>query len=61
MINTRSALPHASDQHATLSLDGFVLDESSLVNSSLLPYLAMLASLLEGRSIGREELLQLLA
>jgi hypothetical protein len=47
-------------EHLTLHLDGFVLDESTLVNSSMLSYLAMLTSLLERRPIGREELLQLL-
>lgn len=41
-----------------LTLEGFTLDEVLLVNSPMLPYLAMVASLLEGRTIGREELLQ---
>lgn len=44
----------------TLRLEGFVLEEATLVNSSLLSYLAMMASLIERRAIGREELLQLL-
>ena len=43
-----------------LSLGGFTLDEATLVNSPLLPYLAMVASLLEGRTIRRAELLQTL-
>jgi hypothetical protein len=41
----------------TLSLDGLVLEESTLVNSPVLPYVRMLASLLEGRTIRREQLI----
>ena len=41
----------------TLSLDGLVLDESTLVNSPVLPYVRMVASLLEGRTIRREQLI----
>jgi hypothetical protein len=40
-----------------LNLDGFVLDESTLVNSRVLPYVRMVVSVLEGRTIGREQLL----
>ena len=43
-----------------LALDGFTLDEATLVNSPMLPYLAMVASLIEGRPIRCEELLQTL-
>ena len=43
-----------------LILDGFTLDEATLVSSPLLPYLAMVASLIERRAIDREELLQAL-
>jgi len=43
-----------------LPLDGFTLDEATLVNSLLLPYLAMVATVLEGRVISRQELLQAL-
>jgi hypothetical protein len=43
-----------------LTLEGFTLDEVLLVNSPMLPYLAEVASLLEGRTIGREELLHTL-
>ena len=43
--------------HLTLNLEGFVLDESTLVNSRILPYVRMVASVLEGRTISREELL----
>jgi hypothetical protein len=41
----------------TFSLDGLVLDESTLVNSPVLPYVRMVASLLEGKTIRREQLI----
>ena len=41
----------------TLHLDGFVLDESNLINSRILPYVEMVVSLIEGRTISREELI----
>jgi len=44
-------------EHLALHLDGFVLDERALVNSRILPYVQMVASVLEGRTISREELL----
>ena len=44
-------------EHLALHLDGFVLDERALVNSRILPYDQMVASVLEGRTISREELL----
>jgi hypothetical protein len=50
----------ATREEVTLVLDGFTLDEVTLVNSSMLPYLAMIASLIEGRVIGVEELLHVL-
>ena len=40
-----------------LALDGFTLDEATLVYSPMLPYLAMVASVIEGRPIHCEELL----
>ena len=43
-----------------LVLDGLVLDEVTLVNSSMLSYLAMVASVIEGHTISREKLLQVL-
>lgn len=51
--------PAARDD-VTLALDGFALDEVTLVHSSMLPYLAMVASLLEGHAIEVEALLQAL-
>jgi hypothetical protein len=44
-------------EHLTLNLDGFVLDERTLVNSRILPYVRMVASVLERRTISREELI----
>lgn len=43
-----------------LTLDGFMLDEATLARSPLLPYLAMVASLIERRTICCEQLLQVL-
>jgi hypothetical protein len=44
-------------EHLTMHLDGFVLGEPTLVNSRILPYVRMVASVLEGRTISHEELL----
>lgn len=43
-----------------LTLESFTLDEVTLMNSFMLPYLAMVASVIEGRIISREELLYVL-
>ena len=43
-----------------LTLDGFTLDAATLIDSPLLPYLAMIAGLIEGHAISREELLRAL-
>jgi len=43
-----------------LTLEGFTLEEVTLVNSSMLPYLAMVASVIEGRTISRDDLLDTL-
>jgi hypothetical protein len=43
-----------------LTLDSFTLDEATLVKSPLLPYLAMVARVIEGRTIRADELLSLL-
>jgi hypothetical protein len=47
----------ASSAKATLSLEGILLDERALVNSPALPYALMVASVLERRTIGRDELI----
>jgi hypothetical protein len=64
-VLTRQALPRPAHEEAPrqdvkLMLDGFALGEADLVNSSVLSYLAMVATVLEGRAIGREELLHVL-
>jgi hypothetical protein len=48
------------DADVKLTLDGFTLDEARLVSSPLLPYLAMVASVIEGRTIRADELLNVL-
>ena len=40
-----------------LTLEGFTLDEVTLVNSPMLTYLAMVASVIEGHLISRDDLL----
>jgi len=47
----------AAPDNITLPLEGFVLDEPTLVNSRILPYVLLVASLIERRTIRREELL----
>jgi len=47
----------AASEDVQLVLEGFTLDEATLVDSSMLPYLVMVASIIEGRTIRREELL----
>jgi hypothetical protein len=43
-------------ENVTLSLEGFVLDESTLANSHVLPHVLMVARLIERRTISRDEL-----
>jgi hypothetical protein len=40
-----------------LNLDGFVLEESTLISSRVLPYVRMLVSVLEGKAISRKQLI----
>jgi hypothetical protein len=47
-------------EDAQLVFDSFTLDETTLVNSPLLPYLAMVATVIEGRTIGPRQLLAIL-
>ncbi len=51
------APPPAGD---ILPLEGVSLDETTLRNSPVLPYVALVASLIERRIIGREELVAVL-
>jgi len=57
---TQAAAEEAPSEDVSLTLEGFTLDEVTLVNSSMLPYLAMVASVIEARVISREELLYVL-
>jgi hypothetical protein len=59
-LSPQIALAETPAEDVQLMLDGFALDEATLVNSPMLPYLAMVASLLEGRRICPAELLQTL-
>ena len=63
---SRPAEPHVREEmgensapsgDAVLPLDSLLLDESTLQNSRVLPYALMLASLIERRTIRREELI----
>lgn len=47
-------------EYVTLLPEGFVLDEPTLVNSRILPYVLMVASIIERRTIRRDELIALL-
>jgi hypothetical protein len=57
---TQIAFEEAPSKDVQLTLEGFTLDEVTLVDSLMLPYLAMVASVIEGRSIDAEELLYVL-
>jgi len=48
--------PVRVEQTFALELDGLVVDEACVIKSRLLPYLCMVASVIERRAIGREEL-----
>ena len=55
-------IPQASCENATpsengaLPLNGLLLDEPTLVNSRILPYVLMVTSIIERRAISRDEL-----
>jgi hypothetical protein len=44
-------------EHANLPLEGLLLEEATLENSPVLPYVLMIASVIEGRTIRRDELI----
>jgi hypothetical protein len=44
-------------EDAVIDWEGLLLDEATLRNSRVLPYVLMVASVIEGRTIHREELL----
>ena len=55
---SREVLGLASpSENLGLPLEGLLLDEPTLVNSRILPYVQMVASVIEGRMIGRDELI----
>jgi hypothetical protein len=54
---TQVDLEEAGREGVKLLLDGFAFDEAALVNSSMLRYLAMVATVIEGHTIRRQELL----
>jgi hypothetical protein len=47
----------AVSHDVVLPLEELLLDEATLVNSGLLPYVLMVASVIERRTISREELI----
>lgn len=47
----------APSDNGALPLEGLVLDEATLVSSRVLPYVLMVASIIEGRTIRRDELI----
>jgi len=47
----------ASPNERALPPEHLLLDETTLVNSRILPYVLMVASLIERRTIGRDELI----
>jgi hypothetical protein len=49
---------HPEVPEGELSLEGVVLDKSCVIRSPMLPYVRMVVSLIEGRSVSRKELLQ---
>lgn len=55
-----SAHPEKIPLNGELRLEGIVLDESSVVNSPLLPYARMLVSLIEGIEFSCHEIVNLL-
>jgi hypothetical protein len=58
--SSQAVFESAAGNDVKVELDGFALDEIALANCSMLSYLAMIATVLEGRTIRAEELLHLL-
>jgi hypothetical protein len=57
---TPSPLPEESWLPGELRLEGIVLDEPTVTNSPLLPYVLMVVNVIEGLPLGRQELVELL-
>jgi len=53
---TRQLLTGSHAEHVVLPLDGLLLDEPTMLNSRMLPYLQMIVWLIEGQKISRDEL-----
>jgi hypothetical protein len=53
-------LPEEMPVKVELPLEGVVLDEASVVSSPMLPYVRMVAGLIEGRSVSERELVEAL-
>jgi hypothetical protein len=51
-------LPEALPEKAELQLEELLLDEFTLTNSPLLPYVRMVVNLLEGLRLSRQELVE---
>jgi hypothetical protein len=47
----------AGSENVALPLEGLMLDEATLVSSRILPYVLMVASIIERRTISRDELM----
>ena len=47
----------AGSENVALSLEGLMLDEATLASSRILPYVLMVASIIERRTIRRDELM----
>lgn len=52
----QSREPASPTVNLALPLEGLLLDEVTLANSPVLPYVQMVASVIEGRTISRDEL-----
>ena len=50
----------ASPENVGLLLEGLLLNEPTLVSSRILPYVRMVASVIEGRTVSRDELIDAL-
>ena len=58
--HTAGSVEGSEEPPLTLPLEGLSLDEASVAQSPMLEYVRMVASLIEGRSVGREELVEAL-
>lgn len=59
-VSTACSVEDLEEPPLTLPLEGLSLDEASVARSPMLGYLRMVASLIEGRGVGRKELVEAL-